>query len=115
MLAVAAATERVATVYAAVRGIRNAGPTGFGPMIAGNVPVSAAVAWTAAVLGSGAAVAVACSVPLGWILLPQGIAIAGAWLLREHAGRRLGGMTGDVFGALIESATVVTLIEVALW
>jgi cobalamin synthase len=88
---------------------------GFGAMIASSVTVSAAVAWTVVVLGIGAAMAVACSVPVGWILLPQVIAMAAAWLLRKYAGRRLGGMTGDVFGALIESATAVTLIGVALW
>ncbi len=45
---------------------------------------------------------------------PQVVALVAAYLIRLHAGRRLGGVTGDVFGALIESATAVTLIGVAL-
>jgi len=115
VLAVAAATGRIAAIHAAIRGVPAARPGGFGAMIAGSVSVSAAAAWTVAVLGFGAAMAFACSVPAGWILLPQVTALAAAWLLRKHAGRRLGGTTGDVFGALIESATAVTLIGIALW
>ena len=42
------------------------------------------------------------------------LVLAAAYLFRLHAVRRLGGVTGDVFGALIESATAVTLIGVAL-
>ena len=44
----------------------------------------------------------------------QAVALAAAYLFRLHAVRRLGGVTGDVFGALIETATAVTLIGVAL-
>ena len=76
--------------------------------------VAAAVAWTAGVLGLGAAVAIGLSIPVGWVLVPQAVALAAAYLFRLHAVRRLGGVTGDVFGALIESATAVTLIGVAL-
>jgi adenosylcobinamide-GDP ribazoletransferase len=114
VLAVAAATGRVTAVHAAVRGVRGARPSGFGSIVADHVPITAAVAWTAAVLGLGAVVAIALSIPVGWILVPQVVALAGAHLLRRHAGRRLGGVTGDVFGALIESGTAVTLIGVAL-
>jgi adenosylcobinamide-GDP ribazoletransferase len=114
VLAVGAATGRVAVIQAAVRGIRPASSAGFGAIVAGSLPVSAAVAWTAAVLGFGAAVAFALSVPAGWIVCPQAVALTVAFLLRRHAGRRLGGVTGDVFGALIESATAVTLIGAAL-
>jgi adenosylcobinamide-GDP ribazoletransferase len=38
--------------------------------------------------------------------------LAGA--LRVHATRRLGGVTGDVFGALIECATAATLVGLSL-
>jgi adenosylcobinamide-GDP ribazoletransferase len=114
VLAIAAATGRVAAVHAAVRGVRAARASGFGSIVADNVPVAAAVGWTVGVLGLGAAVAVALSIPVGWILVPQAVALAAAHLLRLHAVRRLGGVTGDVFGALIEFATAVTLIGVAL-
>ena len=114
VLAIAAATGRVAAVHAAVRGVRAARTSGFGSIVADHVPVTAAVAWTVGVLGLGAGVAVGLSIPVGWILVPQVVALAGAHLFRLHAVRRLGGVTGDVFGALIESATAVTLIGVAL-
>ena len=114
VLAVAAATGRVAAVHAAVQGVRAARTSGFGSVVANHVPVAAAVAWTAGVLGLGAAVAIGLSIPVGWVVLPQAIALAAAYLFRLHAVRRLGGVTGDVFGALIESATAVTLMGVAL-
>ena len=114
VLAVAAATGRVAAVHGAVEGVRPARTSGFGSVVANHVPVAAAVAWTAGVLGLGAAIAIGLSIPVGWVLLPQAIALAAAYLFRLNAVRRLGGVTGDVFGALIESATAVTLMGVAL-
>ena len=101
-------------MHGAVRGVRAARASGFGSIVADHVPVAAAVAWTVGVLGLGAAVAIGLSIPVGWILVPQAVALAAAHLFRLHAVRRLGGVTGDVFGALIESATAVTLIGVAL-
>ena len=65
-------------------------------------------------LAFGAAIGVALGVPPAWILVPQAVAPALSWLLRRHAVRRLGGVTGDVFGALIEFATAVTLVGGAL-
>jgi adenosylcobinamide-GDP ribazoletransferase len=41
-----------------------------------------------------------------------GLAVAA--LLRWAARRRLGGMTGDVFGAIIELSTATTLLVLAL-
>jgi adenosylcobinamide-GDP ribazoletransferase len=114
VLAIAAATGRVAAVHAAVRGVRPARASGFGSIVADHVPIAAAVGWTVGVLGLGAAVAVDLSIPVGWILVPQVIALAAAYLFRLHVVRRLGGVTGDVFGALIELATGVTLIGVAV-
>ena len=115
ILAVAAATGRVAAVHAAVRGVRPARSSGFGALVADGVPVPAVVAWTAGALALGALLALAAGIPVGWVLGPQAIALGAAWLARKHAQRRLGGMTGDVFGALIESATAITLAGVALW
>jgi adenosylcobinamide-GDP ribazoletransferase len=114
VLAVAAATGRVAAVHAAVRGVPSARGSGFGSIVAGGIAAEAALAAAVAVLGLGAAVAVALSIPVGWVLVPQIVALAAAYLFRRHVVRRLGGITGDVFGALIETATAVTLIGVAL-
>jgi len=114
VLAVSAATGRVAAVHAAASRARAVSQSRFGRLVAGRVTAAASAAWTLAALGFGAAVAVALSVPPGWILGPQAAALAVAWLLRRHAARRLGGINGDVFGALIETATAVTLIGAAL-
>jgi adenosylcobinamide-GDP ribazoletransferase len=40
--------------------------------------------------------------------------LAVAWLLRRHVTRRLGGVTGDVFGALVEVTAMLTLVALAL-
>jgi adenosylcobinamide-GDP ribazoletransferase len=106
---------RVAAVWAAGRGIPAARPGGFGALVAGSAGWTARLASTlvalAAVIGLGA-----------WagqrvdLIRLGGAAIAGlvvADLVRRHAVRRLGGMTGDVFGALIEIATAVTLVGYA--
>jgi len=114
VLAVSAATGRVAAVHAAASRAPAHSQSGFGALVAGRVTVAAGAAWTVAALGLGIGVAAALSIPPPWILGPQAAALAAAWLLRRHAVRRLGGINGDVFGALIETATTVTLIGTAL-
>ncbi|MEV5243643.1 adenosylcobinamide-GDP ribazoletransferase [Streptomyces cinnamoneus] len=42
------------------------------------------------------------------------LALAGAELLLRHCRRRFGGVTGDVFGALAETAATVALLTAAL-
>jgi adenosylcobinamide-GDP ribazoletransferase len=54
------------------------------------------------------------SEPLGWTLPLAVLAgLAGALVLQRHAVRRLGGITGDVLGALAEVAATVTLVVAA--
>jgi adenosylcobinamide-GDP ribazoletransferase len=51
------------------------------------------------------------SEPLGWTLPLAVVAGLGAgFVLQRHAVRRLGGITGDVLGALAEVATTVALV-----
>jgi adenosylcobinamide-GDP ribazoletransferase len=68
--------------------------------------------------GAMATVAVSAEVigePLGWTLPLAVVAgLAAAAVLQRHAVRRLGGITGDVLGALIEVAATVTLVVAAI-
>jgi adenosylcobinamide-GDP ribazoletransferase len=66
-----------------------------------------------------AVVAVTAALAWGWPAAVRGAAAAAAGLLaadllRRTAKRRLGGMTGDVFGALIEVSTTTVLLVLAL-
>jgi adenosylcobinamide-GDP ribazoletransferase len=113
-LSTAVITSRVGVLLAS--GSPAARPGGFGALIAGTT--TRAARWTAAVvlLGIvGAAGAAAGGPPLaarGLAAAVSGLAVAG--LLRRSAGRRLGGMTGDVFGALIELSTATVLLVTVL-
>ncbi len=113
-LATAAATGRVAVLHAAVPAVPSARPGGFGALVAGSVPIAAAVGQTAGVLAVGAGLAASVGAdPGGWVVA-QAAALALTLGLRLHTTRRFGGVTGDVFGALVECATAVTLVGIAL-
>jgi adenosylcobinamide-GDP ribazoletransferase len=114
VLAVAAATGRLAAVHAAVPGVPAARPGGFGSLVAGTASWPRTIALTAVVLGGGAALAVAVDRDvIGWVVA-QCAALLVAVALRVHTTRRLGGVTGDVFGALIEVTTAASLVGIAL-
>jgi adenosylcobinamide-GDP ribazoletransferase len=113
-LAVAAATGRVAAVCAAMRGVPPARTSGFGAIVADGISPVAVAGWILAVLGVGVTLAAASGTPIAWILGPQCAALVVAHVARLHVVRRVGGMTGDVFGALIEIGTAVTLVGMAL-
>jgi adenosylcobinamide-GDP ribazoletransferase len=106
-LLVSIVTGRVAMVWACVPGVPPARPDGMGALVARTVPRTAAASWTVALaLGAflfGAVRGVAAVL----------IALAAAFAVRVHAGRRLGGITGDVLGALCEIATAASLIVFA--
>lgn len=113
-LALAAGTGRLAVLHAAHRHVPAARTTGFGAYVAGSVSTAVAVLETALVLGAGAGLAVAVHADVaGWLAAPAAalLVVAG---VRWHATRRLGGVTGDVFGALVEIGTALTLTGLAL-
>jgi adenosylcobinamide-GDP ribazoletransferase len=113
-LATAAATGRVAAVAAAMRGVPAARSSGFGTLVAGGVAPVAVIGWVLAVLAGGVGIAVVVDVPLAWFVVPQLIGLLVGYLVRWHTVRRLDGVTGDVFGALIELSTMITLIGMCL-
>ncbi len=113
-LVLAAVTSRVAVV--AATGSPPARPSGFGALVAGRTSAAgraAAVAvLLAAVVAAGAALGGAPAAARGVLAAGAGLAVAG--LLRRAARRRLGGMTGDVFGAVIELSTAAVLLALVL-
>ncbi len=118
-LIAAVVTGRLALTWACRRGVPSARPDGLGALVAGTVsppiPVLITMAATAA---AAAAVAVStrlASQPLGWTLPLAVVAgLAAALVVQRHAVRRLGGITGDVLGALAEVAATVTLVVAAM-
>jgi adenosylcobinamide-GDP ribazoletransferase len=113
-LVTAVITSRVAVVLAT--GAPGARPDGFGALIAGATTARARVAAVAALLLAVAACGAAVGgVPLAVRSLAAVVAgLLAAALIRVAAARRLGGTTGDVFGAMIEVSTATVLLALAL-
>lgn len=109
LVAGAVVTSRSACAVGAARGVPAAERSGLGRAMAGSVPVPLA----ALVLVAAAGALVLCG---GGVLPPAGAvacALAGqaaAGLLLRRCVRTIGGVTGDVFGAMIEVALCGTLV-----
>lgn len=115
-LAGAVVTGRMAVVLATGPGTPAARPDGFGALVAGGTTARARIAASGTLLVAVGAIAAAA---WGWYPALRGVVavLAGLLagdLLRRLARHRLGGMTGDVFGAQIELATATVLVAAAL-
>jgi adenosylcobinamide-GDP ribazoletransferase len=114
-------TGRSGVVLAAGPGVPSARSEGFGALVAGTAsraarwlavafPVALAVlpaAWTfASVLSAWDVVRLVAGVLVG-------LGVAVVW--RRHVVRRIGGVTGDVFGSIVELGSVATVLAVAVW
>ncbi|MEU9153163.1 adenosylcobinamide-GDP ribazoletransferase [Streptomyces sp. NPDC048417] len=112
---VAATVARLAMSLAAVEGVPAARPEGLGAAVAGVVPKVGASAVTVAVMvvaaGAGALVGSADSLRA---LLAVVVAEAATDVLLRLCRRRFGGVTGDVFGALAETAATTALVVFSL-
>ncbi|MES5825508.1 adenosylcobinamide-GDP ribazoletransferase [Streptomyces sp. RG80] len=108
---VAAATARLALTLAARAGVPPARPEGLGAAVAGVVPRVGALVVAALVLlaaaGAGALFGTYDAVRACAAILA---ALAVAELLLRHCTRRFGGITGDVFGGLAETAATTALV-----
>lgn len=113
--ALAATVARLALTHASREGIPAARPEGLGAMVAGTVPVRAAALVTAAVLVVCAATGLLLS-PYDALrqVLATGAGLAAAALLLRRCVRRFGGVTGDVFGAVEETAATAVLVALTL-
>jgi adenosylcobinamide-GDP ribazoletransferase len=117
-LIAATITGRLALAWACRQGVPAAQPDGLGAQVAGTVSNKIPVTVTVGVLAAAIAAVVISVIihePLGWTL-PVAVAagLAAALALLRHAVRRLGGITGDVLGALVEVATATCLLVAAM-
>ncbi|WP_031510131.1 adenosylcobinamide-GDP ribazoletransferase [Streptomyces megasporus] len=115
-VAVAAVTARTAMTLASRKGVPAARPEGLGAAVAGVVPVRSAAVVGAAVVMLAAVVAGVSEGPYRAVSYASAVVLAlgAAEALLVRCRRRLGGVTGDVFGALAETALTTTLVVLAL-
>ncbi len=118
-LITAVVTGRLALTWACRRGVSAARPDGLGALVAGSVrPAIPALTTLATLAVAVAAVVISATVigePLGWTLPLAVVAgLGAAFGVERHAVRRLGGITGDILGALAEVATTVALVVAAM-
>ncbi|MEU2058896.1 adenosylcobinamide-GDP ribazoletransferase [Streptomyces sp. NPDC013455] len=112
---VSAATARLALTLAARAGVPAARPEGLGAAVAGVVPAGAALGLAAGVVAAaGAAGAGLGGYDGARTALAVAVAVAVADVLLRRCVRRFGGVTGDVFGALAETAATAALVVLAL-
>ncbi|MGW0122875.1 adenosylcobinamide-GDP ribazoletransferase [Streptomyces sp. NPDC003327] len=111
----AATVARLALTHASRHGVPAARPEGLGAIVAATVPVRAATLATALVLLLCAASGVLLS-PYDAVrdVVAAGAGLCAAALLLRRCVRRFGGVTGDVFGAVEETAATVTLVALTL-
>ena len=108
---VALGAGRLGVALACRRGVPAARPDGLGALVAGTVPTPVAVIVVIAV-AAGALWAVPGRPWQGPAAVVAAVIVA--LLLVRHAVRRFGGITGDVIGATVESATTVALLVLVL-
>ena len=109
--AVLVCASRVALTVTCARGVPAARPDGLGASHAGSVPLPVVVA---AWLAAGAASAATLTWAGGcWWYVAIGFVVAASavGLLVLRAVRRLGGVTGDIFGAAIEVMLAILLLS----
>jgi adenosylcobinamide-GDP ribazoletransferase len=112
---VSAVAARLALTLAARTGVPAARPEGLGAAVAGVVPVPGALAvtvsFTIVSAAWGGVLGVHGSVRAALAVLA---ALAAAELLLRRCTRRFGGVTGDVFGGLAETAATTALVVLCL-
>ncbi|MCS0605180.1 adenosylcobinamide-GDP ribazoletransferase [Streptomyces sp. LP11] len=112
---VSATTARLALTLSARTGVPAARPEGLGAAVAGVVPGGAALAVAAVVtVAAGAAGAGLGGYDAVRTALAVAAGVAVAELLLRRCVRRFGGVTGDVFGAVAETAATVALVALTL-
>ncbi|GHH94671.1 adenosylcobinamide-GDP ribazoletransferase [Streptomyces capillispiralis] len=110
-----AVVARLALTLAARAGVPPARPEGLGAAVAGVVPGAGAAGVALAVTGVAAAGgALVGAYDVVRAVVAVAVALVGAELLLRHCVRRFGGVTGDVFGGLAETAATTALVVMSL-
>ncbi|MEU0069165.1 adenosylcobinamide-GDP ribazoletransferase [Streptomyces sp. NPDC006332] len=112
---VSATAARLVLTLAARAGVPAARPEGLGAAVAGVVPAGAALltALGTVVVAAGAGAFLG-TYDIVRTALSVLIAVGVAELLLRHCTRRFGGVTGDVFGGLAETAATTALVVLTL-
>jgi adenosylcobinamide-GDP ribazoletransferase len=118
-LLLAVLTGRLTVLWSCLRGTPAARPRGLGALVAGTVRRPLAMLWTIAIgaeaLGYGRLDRDAGTLRGGMRALAALLTALGlTWLVRRHAVRRLGGITGDVLGALVVIAEATVLVAMTV-
>ncbi|GGQ61113.1 adenosylcobinamide-GDP ribazoletransferase [Streptomyces pilosus] len=112
---VSAVVARLSLTLAARDGVPPARPEGLGAAVAGVVPLPGAVGTALAVTGLAAAGgSFLGGADVLRAVLAVLLAVAVAELLLRHCVRRFGGVTGDVFGGVAETAATAALVVFSL-
>jgi adenosylcobinamide-GDP ribazoletransferase len=109
----AVAVARLAMTRTGLPGVATADGSSLGALVSDTVSVPWFAAWGVVLLGLLAAATTGHLGPAGRLAASGLAGLLAAELLHRRARTRLGGVTGDVMGAMGETATVVTLLVAA--
>jgi adenosylcobinamide-GDP ribazoletransferase len=111
--AAAVVLSRAVLVLVCARGVPAARPEGLGATVAGSVGRAAGVVALLAIASVGALALAAVGSP--WWSAPAALAagVAASGVLLARCVQRLGGVTGDVMGACVETALTAALVVLA--
>jgi adenosylcobinamide-GDP ribazoletransferase len=116
VLVVVAVTGRLAALDAARPGVPPARPDGFGALVAATAPVAVRAGTAGATLVLGWLLLTLTSTSFLhalWLPVAVLVGLGAGRLVTAHAVRRFAGVTGDVFGAVIEVTTTATLLALS--
>jgi cobalamin synthase len=110
----AVTVARLAMARTGLPGVRTAEGSSLGALVQGTVSVSWFAGWAVLLLGLVAAGANGSPGPAVRLAVSAAGGLLAAELLHRRARARLGGITGDVMGAMGETATAATLLLAAV-
>lgn len=112
---VAAVTGRLAVTLACTPRVPSARPTGLGAWVAGSVPERTAAAIAVLCVAASFGIGYLRGLPVAVVAaVACAVGLAAALLLLRRCTTRFGGITGDVLGALVETATTAALLIMAI-